>query len=376
MLWSAAEYFYPYFGKDRTDWSLAADEAFRRAAQDSGACEFLETLRRLAARLHDGHAYVSHACDSLAFVAPIRWTWIGDELVVRSMAQLAENGPHPGDVILTIDGQPTARRFEEVQATISSATPQWARYWSQYLMSLSRTSTPVRLEYADSAGALRTVVIPRIRARSFPIESFPDSVREIRPGIFYIDLGRIDDDVFEQMLPRLVSARGIVFDVRLYPRNVSKVVLAHLIDRPVLSPLCLIPILRYPDRVGAEWDSTQWTIDPEPPRIQAPVAFLIDGRAISWAETLLSFVENNHLGMLVGEPTAGADGNVASFMLPGGYEARFSGMRVLKPDGSPLHGIGILPTVPVSPTRSAFAEGRDRLLEEAIDTIGRTSSGN
>ena len=87
------------------------------------------------------------------------------------------------------------------------------------------------------------------------------------------------------------------------------------------------------------------------------------------AETLLGIVEHYHLADLVGEPTAGTNGNVTSVRLPGRYSISFTGMKVLKHDGSRHHGIGILPTVPRSRTLAGIAAGRDEQLEKAIEVV-------
>ena len=73
-------------------------------------------------------------------------------------------------------------------------------------------------------------------------------------------------------------------------------------------------------------------------------ALLTDARAISYAETCMGIVEHYRLGTIVGEPTAGTNGNVNSIPLPGGYRVSFTGMKVLKHDGSVHHGVGIRPT--------------------------------
>jgi hypothetical protein len=44
------------------------------------------------------------------------------------------------------------------------------------------------------------------------------------------------------------------------------------------------------------------------------------------------------LGDVVGEPSAGTNGNVNPFMLPGGYSVSWTGMLVRKRDGTPHHG--------------------------------------
>ncbi len=58
--------------------------------------------------------------------------------------------------------------------------------------------------------------------------------------------------------------------------------------------------------------------------------------------------------------------------LPGGYQVTWTGMKVLKHDGSRHHGIGILPTVPVARTRKGVIAGRDEILERGCQAVGGT----
>lgn len=46
-------------------------------------------------------------------------------------------------------------------------------------------------------------------------------------------------------------------------------------------------------------------------------------------------------------------------------------MKVLKHDGSKHHGVGILPTVPISRTIRGVAEERDEQLERAIAAVSQ-----
>lgn len=114
-----------------------------------------------------------------------------------------------------------------------------------------------------------------------------------------------------------------------------------------------------------------WPVQPKAPCFPAPRVFLIDGRAISYAETVMGIVEHFKLGEIVGEPTAGTNGNVNPFTLPGGYVVVWTGMKVLKHDGSRHHGIGILPTVRATRTRKGVAEGKDEVLEKGMAVLKR-----
>ena len=72
--------------------------------------------------------------------------------------------------------------------------------------------------------------------------------------------------------------------------------------------------------------------------------------------------------------TAGTNGNLHTFSVPGGIKIGWTGMRVVKRDGSQHHGIGIQPTVRVVPTPEGFRDGRDEVLEAALEIVRRPSA--
>ena len=144
--------------------------------------------------------------------------------------------------------------------------------------------------------------------------------------------------------------------------------LAVLSADPLQSPIWQVPIVTRPDRLGtAEYDISRWEVPPYSTRITGRIVFVIDGTAISAAETCMGMVEAYRLADIVGEPTAGTNGNINPFTVPGGYRLSWTGMRVLKHDGSRHHGIGILPTHPVERTIKGIAERRDEFLERALE---------
>jgi len=128
--------------------------------------------------------------------------------------------------------------------------------------------------------------------------------------------------------------------------------------------------LLWPDRQNMQFKrGGEWNLQPANPTLTAKKAFITDGRAISYAESCMGIVEYYKLGAIVGGPTAGTNGNVNMVSLPGGYAITWTGMKVLKHDGSRHHGVGINPTIPVSRTRAGIAAGRDEFLERAIIAV-------
>jgi C-terminal processing protease CtpA/Prc len=97
------------------------------------------------------------------------------------------------------------------------------------------------------------------------------------------------------------------------------------------------------------------------------IIFITDGSAISYAESFMGYIEGYKLATIVGQPTAGTNGNINPFKLPGGYSLSWTGMKVYKHDGSQHHGIGVKPDIYVSKTIEGIKARRDEFLEKAIE---------
>ena len=115
-----------------------------------------------------------------------------------------------------------------------------------------------------------------------------------------------------------------------------------------------------------------WTesvsIEPRQPHYSGKVVVLLDESTQSQAEyTSMAFRAAG--AVIVGSTTAGADGNVSSFSLPGGLETMISGIGVFYPDKKPTQRIGIIPDVEVRPTIAGLRAGRDEVLEAAVRQI-------
>jgi len=125
--------------------------------------------------------------------------------------------------------------------------------------------------------------------------------------------------------------------------------------------------LIFPDYENVTFQKLGWEMEPLPPALTAKIVFIINSKAISYAESYLSFIEGYKLATLVGQPSAGTNGDINPFELPGRYTISWTGMRVVKHDGSQQHGVGIIPHVLVERTIKGIREGRDEFLEQALE---------
>ncbi len=370
--WNVLQHYYPYFDVVQVDWQQALEEALQGILEAEDEAAFVETLSRMVAQLQDGHARIGSERSYLeGFQPDVLLSWIEGKLVVIGAGNVAGNSLKPGDIILSIDEIPAAQAIKAKEDLISGATPQWIHYRAAQEILSGPAWSSVIVEAVGADDVVHEVSLTRnllpVELEMLRLEPRPDLITEIEPGITYVDLNGMTDGDLTRALPQLEAASGIVFDMRGYPRTFKP--LEHLIDDPVTSAQWYVPLNTFPDRINMTFEFSNWEVEPEEPRLTENVVFLIDGRAISAAETFLGIVEHYHLGELAGEPTAGTNGNINLINLPGGYSMVWTGMKVLKHDGSQHHGIGIQPTEIVSRTIQGIRAGQDEQLERAVEIL-------
>ncbi len=366
VAWNVFQHFYPYFDVIDTDWDAELSKAIDGALRDETAEDFYYTLNEMVASLHDGHGNVYHQTLTRMAGMPFLVDWVEGEVVVTTVTD--EINLLPGDVIAAIDGEASQQALVNSERYISGS-PQWMRYRAlrQFGFGEEGSDVVLRVEREDSTFE-RTFVRTR---RQGPIpERTEAAIRELEDGIFYVDLDRAPMAEISDRINEIVAAPGVVLDMRGYP-NGNHAVIGHLLSIADTSDAWMrTPQTIYPDRedlVGFE--NHGWGMTSLEPHIGGEVVFLTDGRAISYAESFMSFIEHYELAEIVGQPTAGANGNINPFQVPGGFRVVWTGMRVVKHDGTQHHTIGIQPTIPCSRTIQGIREGRDELLEKAVEVI-------
>ena len=370
IAWNVYEHFYPYFDIAKTDWMAVLSQTLKSAATDQDEHAFLLTLRRLVASAKDGHGFVGHNSDDAYAMPPILTEWVEGKFIVTVVGPGIDS-IKPGDEIVRIDGKSVDDCWHEAELTISGATEQWRRYRSQTVMLLGSDGSTLNLQIRRGDGAPTPVSVKRSVSNQLK-EKRPKPIEELKVGYWYVDLdgSRLKMPDYQQAVRDLSKAEGIVFDMRGYPGESATDVLTRITGKPITSALWNTPTVTKPDHQDMTFVQSRWPLmDPQVPRFKGKIAFITDGRAISYAETIMGMVEYYKLGTIVGEPTAGTNGNVNPFQVPGGYTLVFTGMKVLKHDGSQHHGVGISPTIPCHRTVAGIAAGKDEMLDKALSVV-------
>ena len=278
-----------------------------------------------------------------------------------------------GAVVTAVGGQPAGAWLDD-RGSLKSGTVQWKTERVLRVIECEQGTT-VEVTLDDGGGARNRCRWSAGRMREAAAGAAAEPLAELSPGLWYVDLTRVTLEQIAPKVPRLAEARGVVFDMRGYPTDAGASILPHLLHAQERDRWMHVDRITGPfGRVGGGAD-IGWDMGPKAPAIAGRRVFLTDGRAISYAESVMGYVADRKLGTIVGAPTAGTNGNVVLFGLPGGWQVAFTGMRVTRHDGTTRrHLIGIAPDVPLTPTIEGIRRGRDELLDEAVALINRGPS--
>ncbi|WP_343700531.1 S41 family peptidase [Chitinophaga sp.] len=96
---------------------------------------------------------------------------------------------------------------------------------------------------------------------------------------------------------------------------------------------------------------------------------LVNENSLSQAEWVTMILQATGKVTVIGSQTAGADGDIVMFQVPGGYRGVITGRRVCYPDGTESQRQGVKIDIPVAATAAGIAAGRDEQLERALQFI-------
>jgi C-terminal processing protease CtpA/Prc len=376
-LWSVIHYFYPYkhlIG----DWDTALRESVPQFVAASTEDEYAMAVLQMVSRVEDGHsgAYGHPALQRLfgTVRVPIEVRELDHEFVVTRLFDGLPAGSdvHVGDVVLSLDGEAFRDRVERLwkYSTASTLTARTNRVAAFALLGQQGSTATFTLRGAGQQE--RTVRLPRIP--SVPPSGGSEAPYRILDGnIGYVDLTRLTVPQVDAMFDAFKGTTAIIFDIRGYPRGTAWSIAPHINTKGAK----IGAVFRRAQVSGAstfeESASGFYFEQPLPssdkPKYTGKTVALIDDRAISQSEHTCLFFEAANDTTFIGTATAGANGDVTNFFLPGGFRVSFTGHDVRHADGRQLQRVGIQPHIRVQPTIDGLRGGRDEVLERAIAFI-------
>lgn len=374
--WNVIHWFYPYLHLIG-DWDAVLPEYLERMEGAKTFRDYALTMTEMMTHVADGHTglwgrpEVEQPFGDAWLPIYLRWTE-GAAVAWRVAEEVRQAGIEVGDAIVEVDGEPVEARIERLSRyeTASTRPALLNTIVGRYLLVGAAGST-AKLKVQKLDGAVREVSLVRDPKVKPPAADKGEVVRILPGNLGYVDLTRLTVQEVDGMFDKLAETRAIIFDMRGYPQGTAWAIAPRINTRNA--------------KTGAQFRRSQVSAFsteeaesgfyfaqplPELPegeeKYTGPTVMLIDDRAISQSEHSGLFYEAANGTKLIGTATAGANGDVTRFPVPGGIWIGFTGHDVRHADGRQLQRVGLVPDIEVAPTRAGLKAGRDEVLERAV----------
>ncbi|GAA4786966.1 S41 family peptidase [Olivibacter ginsenosidimutans] len=372
--WNIIQYYFPYKNLLEEDWKNVLEAFIPKVLNASDANEYTLTMLELTGRIHDTHAFMGSSVlnnyRGLRY-APLKLCFVEDKAVVTAYydEQLGKaTGLKTGDVLTAVNGK-----------SIKDIVEERLKYYaaSNYSTQLRNIATDL-LRTNDSS--IRVTFMRDKLEKDTVIETFStkemniynikqDTCFKLMDGdIAYIHNGFLKRAYLPEIWKTLKNTKGLIIDIRNYPSDFPIFELSnYLMPKPTPFVQFTNGSIAHPGlfTIGKTLSVGKKNGD----YYKGKVVILVNEFSQSSAEYHAMAYRVHPNATVIGSTTAGADGNVSYFDLPGGIRTAISGIGVYYPDGKETQRIGIIPDSICKPTIKGIREGRDELVEKAIEII-------
>jgi C-terminal processing protease CtpA/Prc len=376
-LWNIIEYWAPDHDVVGEDWPRELTEFIPRVMLAKDKDSYSREMMALIADIHDTHANLWSSL-SLRPPAggcrlPIDVRFISGRAVVSGNTSERpgnNSGLQRGDEITTIDGVPVYKLVAD-WSPLYAASNDPRRLQDMAVNLTNGRCVPVKLEVRRN-GVTRPVASIRMDASA----AGPPSMTHDQPGptfriiskdVAYLKLSSAKAADMSNYIEQAHGTRGLIIDIRNYPSNFDVFALGSLlVHQPTpFVKLCSADL----SNPGAFQMGEALNLTPAEPHYDGKVVVLVDEASLSRAEYTAVALQSAPHTVVIGSMTAGADGDLSGFPLPGGLRTAISGVGVFYPDGAPTQRVGVHVDIEVHPSIRGIRAGRDEVMEAAVHQI-------
>lgn len=377
--WNMINYFFPYKHLMDEDWSKKLKEYIPLFINAKDELSYELTAIQLIGNIQDTHANLWGGADKIdewkgSNYSPLHVRFIENQLVVTDYYNeelKSEVGLKIGDVITKINGKTIDEIVKEKSKYYpASNVPTKLRDMSANL--LRSNAKRIDIEFKSDNSKLQKKSLKLYPKDSLNIynsyrKNDDKSYKMLNDSIGYITLQTIKQDDINKIKYEFSKTKGIIIDIRNYPSTFVPFSLgSYFVSIPT-------PFVKFTNgninNPGEFTFTNNLDIPNQGQAYKGKLIILVNELTQSQAEyTAMAFRAGNNT-TIIGSTTAGADGNVSTIVLPGGLSTMISGIGVYYPNGKETQRVGIVPDVEVKPTVKGIREGKDELLEKAIEII-------
>ena len=366
--WNIVNYFFPYKNLIDRNWDSVLAEFIPRMSEAADELQFHLALKEMTTRINDSHGGLSSPVYSNwagAYSPPFLARFIENEMVITRVLP-GITGLAEGDIIKEIDGQDAYQLRSDLRKySFGSNVPAIERILTNVVLFAGLGPSTVTV---SNGTATSTVSIERTadNYNNLKIKTSPIWKDTLIGGCSFgiVDMERLETTQVPAMFSDLWNTGAIIFDIRNYPLGTLWYLVNYLFPGPIHIADFTVPSITYPGSL--EWKSTyigSGTTNP----YRGKVILLFDDRTQSQAEYTCMGLELFPDAIKIGSQTSGADGNVSKIWLTANSYTLMTGLGTFYGDRTPTQRVGIVPDYEVHPTIAGIRQGRDELMEFALN---------
>ena len=385
-IFTVIEAFFPYYDLMDKNWRSVLPASLPEFVHAKDKLDYGFAVAKMYAHINDSHGYISGnlAIDRMIGQAPspLYVEWIENKVVItqfRNDSVCRANNLAVGDVVQKINGVPVGELMKKYELYFAHSTKESLRQRAAQYCLRGPENEIGTFTIQNIKGQTRDLKLSwsNFYNRDFNFKHSKDTIALINKDIGYADLTRMQVHQTDRMFETFKNTKAIIFDMRGYPNGTAWSITPRLSDKKNVPlalfkrPEVLAPKLPSADIVMNK-SFTQFiqTVAPSDKwKYGGKTVMLINQDAISQAEHTGLFFESMNNTIFIGSPTAGANGDVTRFNIPGNMTLNFSGQGVWHVNEKPLQRVGLQPHVLVRPTIKGIRAGKDEVLEKAVEWI-------
>ncbi len=367
--WNYIEYFFPYKYQMDKDWDIVLKESIPNFLNPASETDYHLAMLELIVNINDSHAYFSSNIISNHFGTnwiPVKFKIIDEKAIITDFYDFdlaKENDLQIGDVILAIDGKEIKTLLTENSKYINGSNASIKlKNASGKIFNGSNYSIKIKFE---RSGKIQEKNIKRYPFSELNHKSHINNNWKILDNnIGYINMGVLEKDNVKMVMDSLFNTKAIIFDIRNYPRGTMYAISEYLNKSPKEFAKFTVPDLTYPGKFN--WTKTISCGRKNSKAYAGKVILLVNELTQSHAEYTAMCLQTAENAIIIGSQTSGADGNVNRIKLVGGFETMFTGIGIFYPNKKETQRIGIVPDIEIKPTIDGIRNGKDEVLDRAI----------
>lgn len=375
--WNYVEYFFPYKYETDQNWNDVLTEMIPKFLLVDNDENFHLTLAKLVAKTDDSHAYLSSKEIQLHLYGqrkvPVEYIYAEGKLVITKVNDTRPGHQSPlltGDVIYDIEGKTIPQMINSLGKYVPTSN-SWGKVSKikDKLLFTNNDSVSLKIEREGQNIEIktRTYLSKNIIREKKPVVK-KWKLMDDEKKIGYVNMGMIEKDDLDDMYSSLKSTKSIIFDLRNYPKQTIVPLSFLLLPNPVIYYQFTFPDTSYP---GKFYSRKNVTGRKNPEYYKGNVIVLVDENTQSQAETTTMMFKQHPKAKIIGSNTSGANGDVIMFKIAD-LDTRFTGLGAYYPDGRETQRIGIIPDILVKPSIEGIKNGKDEVLEKALEYIKTT----